>query len=191
MRYLWAVALAVLALACGKTPTDSPGGGSGQDPFYIIIIRPVFTNLYPAIDIRLAVNLHAIADSGNPDPNSIPPDVSIPGVGNNACPEMLSGNNGNGVRMHVIVSLIPTNRSTDSVVAVYQSDTLDVSPDTIPYPAPWGLDPYHLLLWKLKITDESSPLPGLLQWQLDTISFERLTSREFREDGNGCRQILP
>lgn len=182
---LWLAVM--MAVGCGKSATAP---AYGTDPMFQAIVRLGFDTLYPVATTRLAVRVQLIVDTvgvGGVEPQ----DATDPSSVRGGCMYPGAGSNGNGERYHFIVTVTPTNRADSTPVGPVYETVLYPFPDPIPYPAPWGRDPEHLLLWKLKLTDASGTLPtDTLSFQLDTLSASRMNdSRTWRE--TGCETVLP
>jgi len=178
MMFLLAAAMA----ACGPTAP------SFHDPWYAVYVRPAFDTSYTyvvddtlVVKARFAVTAHAIADPDNQDAGSVPPDYTFP-LRRDQCTQMAGGSNGQNaeghdVRIRFVFTVVPVRdrgndlpQPGDTLGPVYQSDTLDTSPAVVPVPAPYGNDPDHLVVWKVRLSDGTSPRPVLLPFAVDTMN---------------------
>jgi hypothetical protein len=173
MRILFLLVSLLTLSACGN------GTASGfHDPIYYIFVKPGFSTPY-ADSLNFRLTAHAIEDAGNPDPGSVPPDYSI-NIRRDQCTVMAAGSNANDVRLHFVFTVVPIVGASGGdhpyTVAgpTFQSDTLDPSPATVPYSAPWGDDEDHPLIWKMGLTDASDSLPALVTLPIDTMNRVRL-----------------
>lgn len=175
MRHLSLVFLvAALVTACGD-----PSGPSFHDPWYIIYAKVSFdSTAYPGA--RFELRLHAIADPDNQ--GQVPIDEHF-AIQRGECSQMAFGTNnpdvtGNDSRIRYVLTAVPVvNRGSpevqvqpgDTLGPVFQSDTLDPSPNPIPFPAPWGREPEYLVAWTMEFTNSSQPRPTLLPFDIHTM----------------------
>lgn len=150
---------AVLLIACGGATSTGPTGL--KDPWATVFVQPFWLDSTPNgnIDptVYYIVTTHAVGDPGNPDPGSVPPSETVL-IKNKACYQAFNGNNSSDVRLHFSVTITAVrynggqvgNTLLTDTLAAWQSESLDPSPDSLPFPAPWGLEWDHPLVYKLR-----------------------------------------